>query len=335
MYAYIHIHVLIFIYVHKFLPVVPTVAPLQTKDSWIQRERDYKRRDREWGDGASARVSEWKRQSACARERERGRERHRAKVRGRARERERNRKGERGRMRECERERARGELGRRRRNGGEQQRRQSGRGYNWIVRGSNRQEIWGNVTRMNLSVKTHWMTLFSKISLLYRVTPMHESCHTCGGVMSHTWSSLSDFVKHCNTLQHTATHCNTLQHIATHYNTHDQLCQDLWMIVFGFKLSHELITATNESRLTCGGVTSHRWACFEPCHMHEQVGEELLMIFWIQIESHHTHERITSHMWKSHVTQTSMLQGLSHAWLWLWRLSRWLLRIFWALLADI
>jgi len=321
MYAYIHIHVLIFIYVHKFLPVVPTVAPLQTKDSWIQRERDYKRRDREWGDGASARVSAWKRQSACARARERGRERHRAKVRGRARERERNRKGERGRLRECERERARGELGRRRRNGGEQQRGQSGRGYNWIVRGSNRQDIWGNVTRMNLSVKTHWMTLFSKISLLYRVTPMHESCHTCGGVMSHTWSSLSDFVKHCNTLQHTATHCNTLQHIATHCNTlphttthminfvktsgwlfldsnwatnssqprtnhvshveesrhtdehalshvtcMNKLVKSCWWF-FGFKLS--LITPTNESRHTCGRVTSHRQACSKDCHTHD------------------------------------------------------------------
>ena len=26
-------------------------------------------------------------------------------------------------------------------------------------------------------------------------------------------------VRHCNTLQHTATHCNTLQHTATHCNT--------------------------------------------------------------------------------------------------------------------
>jgi len=26
-------------------------------------------------------------------------------------------------------------------------------------------------------------------------------------------------LRHCNTLQHTATHCNTLQHTATHYNT--------------------------------------------------------------------------------------------------------------------
>ena len=115
-----------------------------------------------------------------------------------------------------ERERARGELGRRRRNGGEQQRGQSGRGYNWIVRGCNTQDIWGHVTRMNLSVKTHWMTLFSKSSVLYRVTAMHDSCHTCGGVTSHTWTSWSDFVKHCNTLQHTATHCNILQHTTTH-----------------------------------------------------------------------------------------------------------------------
>ena len=65
---------------------------------------------------------------------------------------------------------------------------------------------------------------------------------------------------------------NPVTHVGESCHTHDQLCQDLLMIVFEFKLS--LITATNESRHTCGRVTSHRQACSESCHTHDRGCED-------------------------------------------------------------
>jgi len=63
-------------------------------------------------------------------------------------------------------------------------------------------------------------------------TLQHPATHCSTLQLNHTWYSKFSvantkrlvfftivIIRHCNTLQHTATHCNTLQHIATHCNT--------------------------------------------------------------------------------------------------------------------
>jgi len=73
---------------------------------------------------------------------------------------------------------------------------------------------------------------------------------------------------HGNTLQHTATHCNTLQHTATHTSTwHGTKSLVIW-------------------------VTSHSWLNNVPNESHATH----------MIESHHTYEWVTSHIWMSHIT---------------------------------
>jgi len=69
----------------------------------------------------------------------------------------------------------------------------------------------------------------SLLNWLYQ-TLQHTETH-CNTMTSRDWI---DYIKHCNTLHHTASHCNRLQHTATH-------CNALWYLAAESTMSNEPI----------------------------------------------------------------------------------------------
>ena len=59
-------------------------------------------------------------------------------------------------------------------------------------------------------------------------------------------------VKHCNTLQHTATHCNTLQRTATQCNT----------LQLDRTVTHKIVSLSTKDRTYCRVAKTHRMPIF-------------------------------------------------------------------------
>jgi len=147
--------------------------------------------------------------------------------------------------------------------------------------------IWmSHATHMNESCHTMNQSCNIRMSHVMHTT---TSCCTYERVTSHLWTShvayrLTNIQSPCNTLQHTATRYNTQQHTATHSNI----------------LQHTA-THCNTLQHTATRCNTKIW----DSQVHRAITGASICASICKWESRHICQRVTSHMWTSHVTHAN------------------------------